>query len=156
MADPHRRSAEAYADLQERLPDIVLVPVYNGAVIREQEAREGFPARQAGGIPVRISPLQPFLKTFIDRRSFSFDKFLRRSTNGETELHAWIKRCFLEFRDLEMRLLLDEMKSTLQFAAGGPITRAPPSASQSNCLLAKRIVAGRHSARKLRKQGLPR
>jgi hypothetical protein len=146
MADPHRRSAQAYANLQERLPDIVLVPVCNGAIIREQQIRECFPARQAGRIPVRITPLQPFLKTFIDRPGFSFNKFLRRPTDVETELPAWIKSCFLEFRDLEMRLLLDEMKSTLQFAADGATISAPlPSASQSSFLPGKSIVAEKHS-----------
>jgi hypothetical protein len=153
LADPHRRSAEAYADLQKRLPELVLVPVCNGAVIREQQARECFPAGQAGGIPVRITPLQPFLKTFIDRPGFSFDKFLRRPANAENELHAWIKSCFLEFRDLEMRLLLEEMKSTLQFVVDAPTT-SPPFPSTS-LLVGKRNAAEQHSPRKLRKQGRP-
>jgi hypothetical protein len=117
MADPDRRSMQAYAHLQGRLRDMVLVPVCNGAIMREQQARESFPARQAGGVPVRIPQLQPFLKAIIDKPGFSFIGFLRRPSDVETGLHAWIKRCFLEFRDLEMRLLLEDMKSTLQFAA---------------------------------------
>ena len=126
MADPDRRSIQAYADLQGRWKDIILVPVYNGAVVREQQARKCFPARQAGRVPVRIPPLEPFLKAIIDKPGFSFVGFLRRPGDVETGLHAWIKRCFLEFRDLEMRLLLEEMRSSLQFAtAGPPMTSAP-------------------------------
>jgi len=142
-ADPHRRSMEAYANLQDELPDIALVPVCNGAIIREQQMREHFPGRRVGRVPVRITPLQPFLKTFIDRPRFSFDGFLRRPANAETELHAWIRRCFLEFRDLEMRLLLENMESTLQFAAdiGQPTSAPLPSLSQSTLALGKRPVA---------------
>jgi hypothetical protein len=126
MADLHRRSIQAYADLQEGLPDIVLVPVYNGAIMRERLARECFPASQAGGVPVRIALLQPFLKAIIDRPGFSFDEFLRRPSDVETEMHAWIKNCFLDFRDFEIRLLLEDMRSALQLAAeGGPATSEP-------------------------------
>jgi hypothetical protein len=128
IADPDRRSIQAYADLQDQLRDIVLVPVCNGAVIREQKARECFPACQAGRVPVRITPLQPFLRAIIDRPGFSFDEFLRRPSDAETGLHAWIKCCFLDFRDLEMRLLLEDMRSTLQFATtDGPMTNEPGS-----------------------------
>jgi hypothetical protein len=117
MADPDHRSIQAYANLRDRFPDIVLVPVYNGAVMRKQQARNHFPASQAGRVPVRISPIQPFLKSIIDRPGFSFQEFLSRRSDGETELHAWIRCCFLEFRHLEMRLLLEEMRPALQFAA---------------------------------------
>src|ERR1700688_2957228 len=40
MADPDRRSMQAYASLQDQSRDVVLVPVYNGAVMRERQARQ--------------------------------------------------------------------------------------------------------------------
>jgi hypothetical protein len=155
MADQHRRSMQAYATLQERVGDFVLVPVCNEAVIREQQMRESFPVRQ--GAQLRIAALQPFLKKLIDRRGFSFDGFLRRRTDEETGLHAWIKSCFREFRELEMRLLLEEMKSALQFAtADRQLINAPPGpGTRSNVLLAKRTMASRHRVKKLKKEARP-
>ena len=31
-----------------------------------------------------------------------------------TEMHGWIKRIFVEFRELELRLLLDKLRASLQ------------------------------------------
>jgi hypothetical protein len=74
----------------------------------------------------------------------------------ETELHTWIKSCFLEFRDLKMRLLLEEMKSALRFATTDrPTTGAPlPSASQSKFTLGKPSVVQKHPVKKLKKAGV--
>jgi hypothetical protein len=155
MADTHSRSTQAFANLQEQLRDIVLVPVCNGAVIREQQARERFPARRAGRVPLRITALQPFLKTFIERPDFSFDRYLRRPAAVETELHAWIKSCYLEFRELEMRLHLEEMTPTLQFATVYRETTSAPlqPTSHSTFPLGKPGLAQKHPVKKLNKQG---
>jgi len=124
MADPDRRSIQAYANLQSRLPDVARVPVLNEAVWRVQQGLlpEGaFPVHRAGGLPMRIPHLPPFLKGIVEKPGFTFTGFLRRPAETETGLHEWIKRAFLEFRELELRLLLEQLKLRLPFSIeGGP------------------------------------
>ncbi len=119
ITDPDRRAVQGYADLQRRWRDLALVPVHNEGVMRAQPPAGGFPPRRAGGVPVRIQQLPPFLKGLIEKRGFTFTGFLNRPAESETPLHAWIKRAFLEFRELELRLLMEDLKSTLSFSADG-------------------------------------
>ena len=67
----------------------------------------------AGERPVRIPVLSPFLKSVVDRPGFSFDDYLDRHTGARTELHEWIDRVFVEFREMDLRLLLRELKGSL-------------------------------------------
>jgi hypothetical protein len=116
LVDPDRRSIQAYANLHSRFPEMALVPVYNEGIGRVQFAEPSpasFPVRRAGAIPVRIPQLPPFLKAVIEKPGFTFTGFLRRPAETETGLHAWIKRAFIEFRELELRLLLEQLKSGL-------------------------------------------
>ena len=46
-----------------------------------------------------------FLKTYIDRLSFSFTDYLRNERDSSTELHQWIRRNYTSFRELELSLL---------------------------------------------------
>ena len=62
---------------------------------------------------MRIPVLSPFLKSIVDKPGFSFDDYLDRQTGMRTELHEWIDRIFMEFRELELRLLLRELKGSL-------------------------------------------
>lgn len=47
-----------------------------------------------------------FLKTYIDRLTFSFTGYLRQEKDSSTELHQWIRRNYTTFRDLELSMLL--------------------------------------------------
>jgi hypothetical protein len=51
-----------------------------------------------------IAVLPGFLKTYIERQSFSFTHFLRTSTDKSSELYQWILNCFVRFRELGVRL----------------------------------------------------
>ena len=55
---------------------------------------------------LRIRALPPFLKTYIDRLNFSFTDYLRHEKDSSTELHQWIRRNYLGFRELELKLIL--------------------------------------------------
>jgi hypothetical protein len=57
--------------------------------------------------------LSPFLKSVVDKPGFSFDDYLERPADMRTELHEWIERVFVEFRELELRLLLRDVKASL-------------------------------------------
>src|ERR1700755_715908 len=53
-----------------------------------------------------ITALPPFLKTYIDRLSFSFTDYLRQEKDSSTELHQWIRRNYTVFRDLELSFIM--------------------------------------------------
>jgi hypothetical protein len=101
VADTDRVSARAYEMLQRQIPAKALVAVDNEFVVRGELA----PAMAHGRV-VAISALPVFLKTYIDRLTFSFTGYLRGEKDSSTELHQWIRRNYFSFRELEMNLLL--------------------------------------------------
>lgn len=101
VADVDRVSARAYPMLQQQIPPRNLIAVDNEHVVRGE-----LPTAMEGGRVLRISALPTFLKTYIDRLSFSFTGYLRNEKDSSTELHQWIRRNYSSFRDLELSLLL--------------------------------------------------
>ena len=100
VADTDRGSARAYPMLQQQVPPNALIVVDNEHVVRGE-----LPAAMAQGRTLRISALPVFLKTYIDRFTFSFTGYLRSERDSSTELHQWIRRNYSSFRDLELSLL---------------------------------------------------
>jgi hypothetical protein len=113
IGDPDPRSAKSYAQTYSALPHLKLVPVHNEFVANMQDYMGNFPSPAPGERPVRFPVLSPFLKSVVERPGFSFDDYLERHAGERTELHEWIERAFVEFRELELRLLLRELKSSL-------------------------------------------
>jgi hypothetical protein len=101
VADLDRVSARAYPMLQQQIPANALITIDNEHVVRGE-----LPAAMEVGRVLRISALPTFLKTYIDRLSFSFTGYLRNERDSSTELHQWIRRNYSNFRDLELSLLL--------------------------------------------------
>ncbi len=101
VADVDRTSARGYDMLRQQLPPRALVTVDNEYVVRGE-----LPAAMAHGRVLRFSALPVFLKTYIDRLSFSFTGYLRQEKDSSTELHQWIRRNYTTFRDLELSVLL--------------------------------------------------
>jgi len=101
MADTDRNSARGYETLREQIPASALVTIDNEFVVRGE-----LPEAMGEGRVHAISALPPFLKTYIDRVTFSFTDYLRSEKDSSTELHQWIRRNYLGFRDLEMKLTL--------------------------------------------------
>ena len=62
------------------------------------------PLRTAACCASRALPV--FLKTYIDRLTFSFTDYLRNEKDSSTELHQWIRRNYFSFRELELNLIL--------------------------------------------------
>lgn len=113
IGDPDPRSTHSYTDLRRSFFRMALVPVYNEQIASVQNYMENFPNPVAGERAVRIPVLSPFLKSIVDKPGFSFDDYLERQTGMRTELHEWIEQTFVEFRELELRLLLRDLKSSL-------------------------------------------
>ena len=100
-ADTDRVSARELQMLQRQVPPSRLVVVDNEYVVRG-ELPEAFEA----GPVLRVSALPTFLKTYIDRLTFSFTDYLRRERDSSTELHQWIRRNYFALRELELSLIL--------------------------------------------------
>jgi hypothetical protein len=100
VADTDRVSARSYPTLQEYFPAKALITIDNEHVVRGE-----LPRAMAAGRVLRISALPSFLKTYIDRVSFSFTDYLRNERDSSTELHQWIRRNYTSLRELELSLL---------------------------------------------------
>src|SRR6202035_613990 len=101
MADTDRASARGYAMLQQQLPATSLITVDNEHVLRGE-----LPPAMARGRVLRVAALPVFLKTYIDRLTFSFTGYLRNEKDTSTELHQWIRENYFSFRELELSLIL--------------------------------------------------
>jgi hypothetical protein len=63
--------------------------------------------------------LAPVLKTHADRSGGSFADFYAQlpvaiPINYAFELRAWTRRVFVEFREFELRLLLEKLRASLK------------------------------------------
>jgi hypothetical protein len=101
VADADRVSARGYSMLQQQVPATALVTVDNEYVVRGE-----LPPAMSDGRVLRIAALPAFLKTYIDRLTFSFTDYLRNEKDTSTELHQWIRKNYLSFRELELSLIL--------------------------------------------------
>ncbi len=101
VADTDRVSARAFPMLQQQIPQNALVTIDNEHVVRGE-----LPPAFAHGRVIRIAALPVFLKTYIDRLTFSFTDYLRNEKDSSTELHQWIRKNYLSFRELELNLIL--------------------------------------------------
>jgi len=101
VADTDRASARGYAMLQQQIPATAMVTIDNEYVLRGE-----LPLAFANGRILRIAALPVFLKTYIDRLTFSFTDYLRSEKDSSTELHQWIRKNYFSFRELELNLIL--------------------------------------------------
>ena len=101
VADTDRASARGHAMLQQQIPKTQLVTIDNEFVVRGE-----LPRAMAVGRVLRIAALPVFLKTYIDRLTFSFTNYLRKEKDTSTELHQWIRENYFSFRELELSLML--------------------------------------------------
>lgn len=101
VADTDRVSARGHAMLAQQIPASALIAIDNEHVLRGE-----MPDALAQGRVVRIAALPVFLKTYIDRLTFSFTGYLRAEKDSSTELHQWIRKNYFSFREIELRLLL--------------------------------------------------
>ena len=101
VADTDRGSARGYEMLQQQIPPTALITIDNEHVVRGE-----LPRTMERGRVLRIPALPVFLKTYVDRLSFSFTGYLRNEKDSSTELHQWIRRNYTAFRDLELGVIL--------------------------------------------------
>jgi hypothetical protein len=113
VASPSPVAAQSYSTLHRWLPGIVLVPVHN-EVLGRTFLRDRYPA-SGPSLPVRIPLLAPGLHRIAADPGFSFaalrsGRFQDISEPYRFELESWTRRVFIEFRELELRLLLTTLR----------------------------------------------
>jgi hypothetical protein len=116
ITDSAPTTARSYIELRRRLRQTTFVPVHNEAASFMFIPKDFPPTRPECGV-IRIPRLSPIVRGVIDRPGFSFGAHLANQTGGPTEVHSWIGTIFAQFRELELRLLIGELESSLR---GGP------------------------------------
>jgi hypothetical protein len=59
---------------------------------------------------VLIPAISPVVRAVVERPNFSFLSYASKAADPTAELFEWTRRVFLTFRELEVRLLLGELK----------------------------------------------
>jgi len=101
MAATDRLSTRAHQMLRGQIPRMNLITVHNQHVVSGE-----LPPTMADGRLFRLPELSSFLKTYIDRLTFSFTTYLRQENDSSAELHQWIRETYLAFRELELSQIL--------------------------------------------------
>ena len=98
-------------------------PVHNEAASFMFVPQDFPPTRPEFGV-IRIPRLSPIVRGVIDRPGFSFSAYMAHQPGGPTEVHSWIGGIFAQFRDLELRLLIGELESSLRGDRKEPVRQA--------------------------------
>jgi hypothetical protein len=115
VTDPAPATVRSYAELRGRSA-ATFVPVHNESVSL-MFAKQDFPGTRAECGAIRIPRLSPIVRGVIDRPSFSFGAYMTEQPGGPTEVHQWVGEIFTEFRELELRLLMGRLTSSLAGSA---------------------------------------
>jgi hypothetical protein len=118
MISNDKTSIEAYRSLRLRFPRMTLSPVHN-EMFGSGQFRDKFPASGAGAALLRFAALAPGLRKYIEAPPFSFsDAQLANAKNIPLDVHIelqrWLRRMHIEFRELDLRILLADLQSSLK------------------------------------------
>src|SRR4029079_3879500 len=109
-------SVESYAQLRREFPQAAIVPVHN-EILGVAQHRDKFAAPGPGALPVHIAALAPGLRKIIDRRPFSFADSGAPPADVPLEMHVelqrWLRKIYVEFRQMELRVLLKDLERSL-------------------------------------------
>ena len=115
---PDRTSVEAYRGLHSRLPQATLAPLLN-EMLGSAQHRDKYPTKGSGAALVRLPALAPGLRRYIDKPPFSFsDTRLANARDIPLDVHIelqrWLRKIYLEFRELDLRILLADLQSSIR------------------------------------------
>ncbi len=117
-------SIKMYAGLREQFPSFTLVPVYNEIVAYGRDVRRAFVRRTVGLPALQIPRLPPRLQTMIDKPPFSFAEFRRQmppdpmTDDLNLEFDVWLRRIFRQLRELELSILINDLRPVLTAGKG--------------------------------------
>jgi hypothetical protein len=114
---PDATSVAAYRGLRSRFPHAVLAPVHN-EIFGSAQHRDKYQLAGSGEVVVRLPVLAPGVRKYVETPPFSFsDEGLAAADlppEVAIELQRWVKRAFREFRELDLRLLLADLQSSIR------------------------------------------
>jgi hypothetical protein len=115
---PDRVSAEAYRGLRNRFPQATLSPVHN-EMFGVAQHRDKFPTAGSGAAQVRFPELAPGLRKYIEKPPFSFSEEQLANAqdiplDAHIDLQRWLRKIYLEFRELDLRVLLADLQSSMR------------------------------------------
>lgn len=117
IVSPDAASVDGYAALARLFPDAIFVPVHNEFLGAAQH-RDRFPPHGKGSAMLHVPALAPGLRRVTEKKPFSFFE-----TSGSAspdvpidihiELQRWLRKIFLEMRELELRVLMADLQSSI-------------------------------------------
>lgn len=115
---PDRTSIEAYRGLRSRFPQAMLAPVHN-EILGGAQHRDKYELMGSGEVVVRLPVLAPVLRKYVETPPFSFaDSRLIAAFDVpfdvNIEMQRWLRKVFLEFRELDLRILLADLQSSIR------------------------------------------
>ena len=115
---PDRASVEAYRGLRSRLPQATLAPLLN-ELLGPSTHRDKYPMLGTGAALVRVPLLAHGLRRYIEKPPFTFaeQEFANRREiplDVHLELQRWLRKVYLEFRELDLRILLADLQSSIR------------------------------------------
>jgi hypothetical protein len=122
VADQHQLCIKAYEMIWRRFPGIILVPVHNQAAMSSWDS-DSFPTRRANGALLRISRAPWTSSAVVNRSGFSFTRFLESPASFSSELHQWINRSFVALRELQLCILMEDLRPLFYAKQGAAIRR---------------------------------
>jgi hypothetical protein len=124
ITDSAPTTTRSYAELRRRLRQTTFVPVHNEAAALMFVAQDFPPSRRECRL-IRVPRLSPIVRGVIDRPGFSFGAYMGKQPGGPTEVHSWIAGIFAQFRELELRLIIGALESSLRGVVTEPVRQVP-------------------------------
>jgi hypothetical protein len=118
VVTPDQTSVEAYRQLRIRFPLATVTPVHN-ELLGPAQHRDKYPIAGTGAVQVKLPALAPGLRRYIEKPPFSFaDERLANAKdiplNVHIELQRWLRKIYVEFRELDLRILLADLQFTIK------------------------------------------
>jgi hypothetical protein len=118
VVTPDRTSVEAYRSLHSRLPQAALTPVHN-EMLGSAQHRDKYPTAGSGATQVKFPVLAPGLRKYIEKPPFSFaDARLANAKDIPLDVHIelqrWLRKIYVEFRELDLRIMLADLQSSIR------------------------------------------
>ena len=119
VVTPDQTSVEAYRNLRARFAQATLAPVHNELLGPAQHRDKYMLAGSGAAVLVHLPVLAPGLRRHIDKPPFSFANSNMGNAVGipldsHIELQRWLRRIYLEFRELDLRILLADLQSSIR------------------------------------------
>ena len=118
MITPDNTSVDAYRGLRSHLPHAALTPVHN-EMLGSAQHRDRYLTIGSGAVQLKLPALAPGLRRYIEKPPFSFSEAGLANAKDipldtHIELQRWLRKIYLEFRELDLRVLLTDLQSSVR------------------------------------------